>query len=199
MLNIFSGKQDVLLDSSNNLFHHELLSFLIYILIETALACLLGWLLIVLCGGKRWFLKLLVGNNVWFKLFSGASLTDMQKSELANILVEVLIETKESTVIYSGLLKNYEVVDNTDELAYITLTGAFRRDLRKAQLTSKELETATIVTASRFDIAYGDIIPIPGHTFTIPGKEIINWNVTYMKRVMDPNTKQPQLEPIKFD
>ena len=196
LLNIFAGKQNVLAGSSNYTFQGELLSFLFYTLAETFLAVLLGWILIWSLGGKRWLLKILMGNNVWFKLFTGLSLNDKQREQLANILVEVLVETKESSVIYSGLLKNYEVVDNTDNLAYIVLVSAFRRDFRKSQVISKDLEGSKVITSSSYDISYGDIISIPGHFFTIKGGDIVNVNITYMK-VTNPGAGKI-LVPIDF-
>jgi hypothetical protein len=198
LLNVFAGKQNVIDSGSGNLFEGELFRFLIYTLIETTLASVLGWILIKCFGGNQWLLKSLMGNNIWFKLFTGTTLSREQKLELANILVEVLVETKESSVIYSGLLKSYEILDNTDGLAYVVLTGTFRRDLRKAQLVSKDLEGARIITSSSYDIDYGSIIPIRGHIFTISGKDIVNINVTYMKQVIDPATNRETLEPIEF-
>jgi hypothetical protein len=199
LLNIFAGKENVLANSSDDLFHRAFLWFLLYTLIETGIACLLGWLLIKWCGGKSWLLRILMGNNVWFKLFSGAVLNTDQRRQLTHVMIEALIETKENSVIYSGVLKSYEIVDNSNDLAYITLTGAFRRDLRKAQLVTKELEVTAVTTSSKYDIAYGDIIPIPGHTFTLPGKEIINMNVTYMKQVIDPVTNNNSFVRIAFN
>jgi hypothetical protein len=198
LLNIFAGKQNVLADRSNELFNAELISFLRYTVVEAAIAGLIGWIMIMVLGGKRWLLKLLMGNNVWFKLFTGTTLSEDQKKHLANILVEVLIETKESTVIYSGLLKNYEIVDNSDELACVILSGAFRRDLHRAQITSKDLEGSKIVVSNSYDAEYGDMIPIPGHTLTISGKHIINVNVTYMQQVTDPGASKSRLAPIDF-
>jgi hypothetical protein len=79
LLNIFAGKQNVLAESSNKAFQHKLLSFLEYTLIETIFACILGWILIKFPGGKKWLLKRLMGNNVWFKLFTGADLEQQKK------------------------------------------------------------------------------------------------------------------------
>jgi len=137
-------------------------------------------------------------KNIWFRLFTGAGLDRDQKQEISNVLVEALVETKEATVIYTGLLKNYELVDNSDELAYITLDSASRRDLRKAQQISKEMEQAKLISSSSYHAGYGDIIRIPGHVFTIQGKEIINVNVTYMKQAVDPVTQKKNLVPLKF-
>jgi hypothetical protein len=185
LLNIFSGKGDVLKSSSNGVFHSELLSFLIYSLIEAMLGSGLGLVLSLLLSGKKWVLRILMGNNIWFKIFSGASLTVEQRENLAFVMVEVLAETKESTIIYSGWLKNYEVIPNSDELSYITLTGAKRRDLRSGQIT-KQQSTTPAETISHYQSDYGTLIEIPGHNFTVPGKEIINVNVTYMKYDMPP-------------
>ena len=198
LLNIFAGKHDVLADRSDQFFNTELLNFLIYTLAEAAAAAFLGGLLIAWLGGKRWLLKLLVGNNVWYKLLTGTMLTAEQRRRLAHILVEVLVETKESTVIYSGLLKSYEIVDNSDELACIILSGAFRRDLRRSQNTSKDLEGSKIVVSNSYDVEYGDIIAIPGHTLTLTGANIINVNVTYMQQVIDAKTGMMRLEAFDF-
>jgi hypothetical protein len=177
ILNIFSGKQNMLADHTDAIFQYELISFLIYTLIQTVVGISLGWWLIKVFGGSRWLLKVLMGKNPWFRLFTGAALDQTGRRSL--VLVEALVGTKENSVIYSGLLHSYELVDNSDDLAYITLKGAFRRDLRKAQQISKELEEAKMITSSSFHPGYGDVIRIPGDVFTIPGKEIININVTY--------------------
>jgi hypothetical protein len=198
LLNVLSGKQDLLKGGSADYFNQELLSFLLYTLIETIMAFGLGLLLVWWLGGKKWLLKVLVGNNVWFKLFTGTTLTKSQKKELAQILVEILVETKETTVLYSGLLKFYETADNSDELACVILTAAFRRDLRKQQRSSSVAQGHETKSSSAYDDEYGDIIPIPGHTFTISGKDIINVNVTYMRQAFNPTTKKQFLEPIAF-
>jgi hypothetical protein len=198
LLNIFSGKQDLLKGGSSDYFNQELLSFLLYTLAETIIAFVLGLGLVWWLGGKKWLLKVLVGNNVWFKLFTGTTLTKAQKKELAQILVEVLVETKETTVLYSGLLKFYETTDNSDELSCVILTAAFRRDLRKQQLSSTVPQGHETKSSSAFDDQYGDIIPIPGHSFTISGKDIINVNVTYMRQAFNPTTKKQFPEPIAF-
>ncbi|HEY8969622.1 MAG TPA: hypothetical protein VIM64_11025, partial [Puia sp.] len=155
LLNIFAGKQNVLADGSNSVFQRELLSFLLYTLIETVFACVLGWVLFKCLGGKKWLLKTLMGNNAWFRLFTGVALEQHQRGL---VVVEALVETKEATVIYSGLLKSYELADNSSELAYISLKGAYRRDLRKAQQVSKELEESKIISSSSFHTEYGEII-----------------------------------------
>ena len=198
LLNIFSGKQDMLKSGSTGDFNQELLSFLLYTLIETIIAFGLGLLLVWCLGGKKWLLKILVGNNAWFKLFTGTTLTEAQKRELAQILVEVLVETKETTVLYSGLLKFYETSHNSDELACIVLTAAFRRDLRKQQRSASVAHGHETKSSSAYDDQYGDIIPIPGHSFTISGKDIINVNVTYMRQAFNPTTQRQFLEPIAF-
>lgn len=197
LLNVFAGKQNVLVDRTDVAFHNELLAFLLYTLIEVVLACTLGWTAIKLLGGKKWLLRTLMDKNIWFRLFTGAGLDRDQKQQVNSVLVEALVETKEATVIYTGLLKSYELVDNSDELAYITLASASRRDLRKAQQISKDLEEARIVTSTSFHAGYGDIIRIPGHVFTIQGKDIINVNVTYMKQVIDQTTLKKNLAPLK--
>ncbi len=91
---------------------------------------------------------MLTGDNIWYKLFAGASLSTVQKRQLSNVLVEMLVETKETSLVYSGLLKNYETTEDGNSLAYVTLTGAYRRDLRKAQLVVEQAGTLPSATAT---------------------------------------------------
>ena len=181
LLNIFSGKQNVLAGSANAVFHVKLLYFLGYTLIESLIACGLGWVIIRWLGGRSWLIKMLMGKNIWFRLFTGTTLGTKREGEQVSILVEALVETKEATVIYSGLLKSYELTANSDELASITLTTCFRRDMRKEPQSME----------------YGELIPIRGDVFTINGKNIININVFYMTQVTD--TAMQEKAPTYID
>ena len=191
LLNIFSGQDDVLKNTSNAVFQTDLLNFLWYSLCEAVLGFVLGLALAWLLLGGQWMLRVLMGNNIWYKLFAGTSLPEEKRKKIVLILVEVLATTKETSVIYSGWLKNYEVVSNNpEELSYLTLSSAARRDLRAAQVVDKN-PTATTESISSYKQDYGPIIQIPGNNFTVLGKEIINVNVTYMELQDDP------LDPTK--
>lgn len=88
-----------------------------------------------------------------------------------HILIEALVLTKETTVIYSGLLKNYEVISDSDQLSYLTLQSPSRRNLRAAQIINKDPNSATELI-SGYDQNYGPLINIPGNNLTIQGKDI---------------------------
>lgn len=139
LLNVFSGKDDVL-NMQVMQFDIKLISFLAYISAQAFIAFLLGIFLVYNFGNKPWLFRLLMGNNTWYKLFSGMLLSPENRKDLAFVIVEVLAMTKESSVIYSGWLKNYDVIEQTENLAYITMTDTFRRDLRAHQLTYKDAD-----------------------------------------------------------
>src|SRR5665213_48614 len=194
LLNIFSGKENVLKTSgtNNSQFQHDLLNFLMYSLCQAVAGCLLGLFASWCFLRGQWILRTLLGNNIWYKIFTGVSLSGEKRKKIALILVEVLTVTKETTVIYSGWLKNYEVVANSEELSYLTLSAAARRDLRAGSVTTNRSATPS-ESVNFYDAAYGPVIQIPGHNLTIVGKEIINVNVTYMEIVNDPADPNKQI------
>jgi len=190
LLNIFSGKNDILKNSDNASFQQDLKSFLLYSLVEAILGCLLGFLTAYMLMGKQWVMKVLMGNNIWYRLFSGASLDDANRAKLNSILTEVVVATKETTVIYSGILKNYETMPDSDQLSYLTLQSVSRRDLRAAQIIKKD-PTSPTESITSYDRDYGPLINIPGHYLTIQGKDVINLNVTYLELVPAPTPQDP--------
>jgi hypothetical protein len=180
LLNVFSGKDDVL-NMQGMQFDIKLIFFLVYTSVQAFMAFLLGLLLVYNYGSEPWLFRLLMGNNIWYKLFSGMLLSPDQRNELLFIVVDVIAMTKESTLIYTGWLKNYDVIEQTDNLAYITLTDVVRRDLRSNQLTYKDADTAPIATTVSYDPNPGRPKVVTCNNFTIPGKEIVSVGITYMK------------------
>lgn len=195
LLNVFAGKPNVLSVADNGAFQGYLISFLWYSLAQAVGGLLLGVLFSKVFLGREWTLRLVMGNNIWYKLFTGTTLPKEKRKEIAFILVEALALTKETTVIYSGWLKNYEVAQNSDELSYLTLTGAKRRDLRAAHTVNKN-PSGTTESISSYQDSYGPLVEIPGHNFTLLGKEILNVNVTYLGLQEDAATKKKILVPL---
>lgn len=196
LLNVFSGKDDVL-NRQEIQFGVKLISFLVYTSIQAFMAFLLGLLLIYKLGNKPWLYRLLMGNNIWYKLFSGMFLSPEQRNEMSFIVVDVLAITKESSMVYTGWLKNYDVIEETDNLAYITITDVIRRDLRSGQLTYKDSDTAPTTTTVSFDSNSGGVMTIPGNNFTIPGKEILSVGITYMTYNYVEGTSERIAVPIR--
>jgi hypothetical protein len=176
LLNIFSSQKDII--SDNSLFDKELTSFLWYILWETFFGFLAG-LVVTQCF--IWFPSLnfmLIGENMYLRLFTGLLLEPSKRAQVDLVLVDVVSETKEVTVIYSGILEKFDTVPDKNELAYITLSGTRRRDLRK---NSQVIELANSgIKTTTYENDSGDMIIIPGKYFTIPGSKIANVNVTYI-------------------
>lgn len=195
LLNIFSGKDNVLLPNQNPLFQYQLKWFLGYTIIEVIIGCLLGILLSWLLMRRTWMLHALMGNNIWYKIFTGLTLPEANRARIHSILVEALVLTKETTVIYSGLLKNYEVVSDSDQLSYLTFQSPSRRDLRAAQIINKN-PNFTTESISGYDQDYGPLINIPGNNLTIQGKDILNVNVTYLELTPSPTPADPNAKKL---
>lgn len=191
LLNVLSSQKDIV---KNNLtFNTELTSFLWYIIILTILGFLLGLFLTNLIVRIPNSYMYLIGENHYLRLFTGLLLEPTKRAEVDLILVDVVCETKEVTVIYSGFLEKFDVIPDKNELAYITLTGARRRDLRKYGM-SKDITASEKHTSYENDS--GDMIVIPGKYFTIIGNKVSNVNVTYMNLQQVTNSTTQQLETV---
>jgi hypothetical protein len=195
LLNIFTSQKDIV--KNNLLFNQELTSFLFYILFETALGFFAGILLPKIFVFAPDFSNMLIGDNLYLKLFTGLLLDEQKRKTVDLVLVDIVSETKEATVIYSGLLEKFDIVPEKNELAYITLSGARRRDLRKNSKTEESSNPQTKITS--FDNDSGDMILIPGKYFTIPGSKISNVNVTYiqLQTIQGPNG-QNQIDMVEI-
>jgi hypothetical protein len=100
-----------------------------------------------------------------------------KRQKINSVLVEVVTLANGSPVIYAGLLKHYEVMPDADNLSCLTLRSVSRINMLNSER--------------------GPIIPVPGHSLTIFGKDIINVNVTYMELITDPaDPAKRKLSPI---
>ncbi|QJD95981.1 hypothetical protein HH214_08870 [Mucilaginibacter robiniae] len=183
MLNVLSSQKDVI--ASNKTFNHELTGFLCYIVIESGIGYGTGLLLIHIIGKRPELYDLLTGENFYLRLFAGYFLPADKRKDVDLILVDIVSETKEVTVIYSGFLEKFDIVPDKNELAYVTLSGARRRDLRKFSKVEEQpaisSTSGSTVKVTSYENDSGDMILIPGKYFTIPGNKISNVNVNYMK------------------
>lgn len=179
LLNIFPVKKMPLLHLKILYCVIKLISFLKYCLLEIVTGFILGWVFAHFIIGSKDILRLLVGDNIWYQLFRGLMLKDEQRDLVDVILVDILSNTKETTILYSGLLVKFYLVPNARELAYITIRSASRRDLRSG--SSKLLNAETGQVSNFFINENGTFVQIPGKYLTLLGKEILNINVTYLK------------------
>jgi hypothetical protein len=111
-------------------------------------------------------------NNDWYYLLSGRILNFPQWETAANqvesVYADVLVETKEGSVLYCGLLDEFYL--SKDGLDRICLSEVYRRkfteDVKDDQRPEDKL----------FDNRY---YRMPGDLFVIPYSQIRNLNLTY--------------------
>lgn len=179
LLNIFSSKENAVPEDQNGLFVLKLISFLKYCFIEIIIGFVLGCIIAYYVVGSKNILRLLVGDNIWYQLFRGLMLKEEQRKLVDVILVDILSNTKETTILYSGLLVKFDLIPNTRDLAYVTIKSASRRDLRYG--SSKSLNPQTGQVSNVYINENGPFVEIPGKYLTLLGKEILNINITYLR------------------
>lgn len=99
------------------------------------------------------------------------------------IYVDVLVDSKDAAVLYSGLLINF--VTNGDELLRLYL-----------QDPSKRLFSTKVDDKSAPTLIEGTEVLIEGHFFCIEYRDIINLNVRFVKSFSSPQAKQSVNRPL---
>jgi hypothetical protein len=118
------------------------------------------------------FLRL---NNEWYYLFSGEILDIEKPGESKNIdliQVDVLMQTGEGPLVYSGTLEDY-FLSKDNGLDRIYLSQVYRR---KMQEDLKRNERNVGYLERYLDERY---YSMPGDLFVITYGEILNLNITY--------------------
>jgi len=113
-------------------------------------------------NGQNEFFRL---HNRWWYLFNGY-LNDVTSFDF--VFVDVIVDTKDGTMIYSGVLK--EFVCNGEELDRIYLEEAARREFKKKD----EHRPEALINEP------GIAQDIPGNILTLPYKNIINLNCRFI-------------------
>jgi hypothetical protein len=173
------GNKDLVIN--NSFFQIYLFQFLGYTLLST----IIGYAIGLFFSGvedhvdqnrdslwRKVSLSRLLGlqNNQWYSLLDA-------NEQAGLVFVDILSQTKETTVIYSGFLHKYYFKHNSKELAYIVISIAVRRDMRAVQLSD---------TQAKRNLAYystdmGTPVRItPGEYFVIPRENILNINILYI-------------------
>ena len=179
LYNLIIGNKDLQID--NLTFHRLLIHFLWYSLASLAFGYLLGTALSYIDQRTDWVKRLLgLDHTEWYSLFEGYSPAESEAIDYDFIMIDVLSNTKETTTIYSGLLVEYFFKPKTNDLEYLVLKAATRRDLRKEQLTQSPSASDK---ALFYSTDTGTTSQIPGQYFIIPMKEVLNINVSYTKIV----------------
>lgn len=153
----------------------DIIWFLLYVLLAFGVAFLVSWFAVSNNWISNKIITLLGVSNEWYELFDG----DGDKNYDV-ILLDVLTSSKESTLIYSGYLKNYYFQTKSTELDYIVLTQVKRRDLRSKAVFDQPMANSS----EKFNFYKnepGTTISLPGDLVIIPAREILNINVTYLE------------------
>lgn len=170
----------------NSFFQTYVLQFLVYSLSCIAVGYGLGyafaWLEDHLDNHRRSSLRFFslskflgLQNNQWYSLLDGGE--EPRDGQTGLVFVDILSQTKEATVIYSGILWKYYFKHNSKELGYIVLTAAFRRDMRDAQVSDIHAKRNIGYYSHEMGPSYKIA---PGEYFVIPRESILNINVLYL-------------------
>ena len=118
-------------------------------------------------------------NNEWHYLFSGEILdfpdVPGESENIEIIQIDLLANTGDGTVIYSGILQDY-FLSKDNGLDRIYLSQVYRRKLRDD--LSSDLQSSVQTIDQRY-------YQMPGELFVIHYDKIINMNVTYHRFTLE--------------
>lgn len=175
LLKILIGKDAISFENSE--FVIRVIHFLLYCFIEMILAYVLALFLFSKNNVVKKVASIIGKENPWYTIFVEPFRESSKNEAITLISVDVLVNTKETTVIYSGFMTEFYFKGGTKELEYITLAQPKRLDLRKHYKTVEEGDAKEKVQF--FDSEYGAETQIAGIHMVIPGKEILNINTFY--------------------
>lgn len=166
--------------------HQHLAEIIAYFSMLGAISAISGMFCKALVRRKKWdrTIKLLRFQNEWHYLFSGEILDFPriagEASDIDFTFVDALVETKEGTVIYKGVLEEY-ILSKDGGVDRIYLTDVKRRFLKD---DNKPESNYTM----------------PGKFFVIPFSKILNLHLTYYALDIKPDLDQ-QIQKLieKFD
>ncbi len=156
--------------------------FVIYMLVLSLLAGFAGKFARKLAVWRGWderykFLRI---YNDWDKYFSGHVLPPAERKKIDFIQVDVVVQSAEGDVLYTGVLKNYSL--NKDQgIDRLFLSNVYRRKFAEDLASTKKEQPVTppgypTYRVKDFDSRY---YALPGAYFVIPFGEIRNLNIIY--------------------
>jgi hypothetical protein len=178
---------------SFNVIQHSLGQYLLYNILLWTSAWLLGYATRRLIKRFKLHYKypLFRFQNDWYHILRGTILNfpgyEGQTSDIAFVWVDVVLETRDSSYIYSGIVQEF-FLSKDEGLDRIYLINVRRRKL------SDDLETAQLAdatTTENSDVSDNDAPSteidkryyyMPGDLFVIPYSQIRSLNVTYYKK-----------------
>lgn len=184
-----SGHENGLTKTEFDLLGQQFSNFTKYLAYSITIGGLLGWA----ARGLIYALKLdhLISlfkfNSEWYYLLSGrASQSHLYRKAFHHndpvdmISINALVETKEQTAVYVGILYEFELTENGDTLERLVL-------IKSSKLTiTKQQETTSLEPEGKKSKVCDEYLSIPdtsfvGHQFlSIPYANIKNMTVTYL-------------------
>lgn len=169
IFDIINAKKEIAINNST--FQTDILCYIIYNLMSFALGYLAG-ITALYSERKNKFLTNYLGiENNWYELLDG------NNQDIDFVYLNILTETKERTVIYSGFLKEYYFKPKSSELSSIVIENVTRKDLRTNEIIDKTNQNKEI---KNFSNTTGDDTDIKGLYFVIPAEKILNINIQYL-------------------
>ncbi len=162
---------------SNRVLAVDVPAFLGYNLIALLLGFLSGIVVNALEKRRRLISGIFGLRNDWYEAFEGDVLNKNRERytpfRMDAVYIDVLSNTKETSILYSGIFMKYYFKPRSSELDYLVLRDAMKRDMRREY-------RADMPGSGFYDLNTGDGVPIKGDYLIIPMKEVLNINVTYI-------------------
>lgn len=169
---------------NNQILEKDLIKFLGYNFLAIIVGFFSGFLMNTL--EHRWKLisKFWGLRNEWYEAFEG-DLLGINSTKIDAVYVDVLVNTRESSILYSGFLVKYYFKPRSTELEYLVLQEVTRRDLRKTYRTDNlHIESGK---SSFYDLNTGESKSMNGNYLILPMEEVLNVNISYIYLGLEEN------------
>lgn len=156
-------------------FNAVILGFPYFVLYIFALCFIAGFLgvslqkLVVRYGWDERY-KILRIYNDWDKYFSGHVLPPEKRKRIDFVQVDVVVNTAEGDVLYTGVLRNY-TLNKEQGIDRLFMSQVYRRAFREDAAPDEALLRERAVDSRYYEL--------PGNFFVIPFSEIRNLNIIY--------------------
>jgi len=191
---ITGGKTPDLYSFQSNGPELQIISFCWYVLATTSLGIGLATISLKWTWLNETVSKLFLVKNFYQTLF----LNQQTKNDL--VYVDILVQLKEGSLLYSGLFHNYYFKADSNELDTIVLKGAVRRDLRANYI--KKSDTGN--EKQYYSNENGPVENILSDQFLIQASQIVNINVQpklsldfgFLNKKDEKDLEKPELEGV---
>lgn len=118
-------------------------------------------------------------TNYWYEIFSARNFESKVTERIDMIFLDVLVK---NNIVYSGILKDFNYSKYKDSLENVILTSTARSILHECDDDN-----------GKKNLRVGNRSNVSGDIFVIPGEQILNINVTYVKVSTTNESSTPEL------